>query len=394
MRVRIQTGIVQVFVLATVMATTAWAQGEQWLQYRSAREARQIVGDVGYVYRQLVTAKPEGVKLPEFKASQVWFLDWKTPMTASGTVWLVFDKSSPSGQYDRLYIDGNANGDLSDDSVLEPYQQDGSRCLFGPVKVVFDTADGPITYHLSIDFRAYNSQQTYCLLYSAGWYEGPVTLDGVKKHCTLIDYNVNGVFNDKSVDAEQCDRIRIGEAGGRDTRYVGNFIEVGDKLYRPEIAKDGAFVILTEAKDVAFSTVRVAENITSLGAGGVNGLFLCKPDKGVVKLPIGDYRIEHWSITRNDDKGGRWELRADSSASSTAFTVATDGQKELPFGEPIYSVAEYTQSGSFYNFRQSLEGRHGERITLTRNGSQPAAPKLRIRSRDGAYDRALSFEYG
>ena len=125
----------------------------------------------------------------------------------------------------------------------------------------------------------------------------------------LIDYNVNGAFNDKSIDPGQCDRIRIDDEGGRDTRYVGNFIEVGDKLYKPEIARDGACITLTEATDVVFGAVRVAENITSFGAGGVNGLFLRKPENGIVKLPVGDYRVEHWSIVRNDDEGAKWELR-------------------------------------------------------------------------------------
>lgn len=380
----------------------AFGQAEQWLQYRSANEARQIVGDMGYHFREPSSVKPADIKLPEFKAEQPMFLDWKTPMTASGTVWLAFDKSSPTGQYDRLYIDGNANGDLSDDAAYEPYRQESGRFFFGPLKIVFNTADGPVTYHLSAELRTSSGQRSYCIVSSACWYEGPITVGGEKKHCVLIDYTVNGVFNDKAANAGHCDRIRIGpsaslgvgDPGGRDTRYIGNFIEVGDKLYRSEIARDGAFITLTEAPDVVYGTARVAGNISSLGVGGVNGLFLRTPENGKIKLPVGDYCLAHWSIVRNDDKGAKWELRADPGGNLGAFTVVRDQEKELSFGEPIYSMAEYSQNGSFYNLSQSLEGRHGERITLTRNGSQPPAPKLRIRSRDGAYDRALSFEYG
>jgi hypothetical protein len=359
---------------------------------------------MGYNYQEIRSTRPEGVKLPQFKTEPL-FHEWKTPMAASGVVWLAFDKSNPSGQYDRLYIDANANGDLSDDSACEPYRRESNMATFGPVKIVFNTADGPVTYHLSVELRV-GGGQTYCLMSPAGWYEGPITVGGVKKHCTLIDYNVNGTFNDKSADFEQCDRIRIGEEGGRDTRFVGNFVEVGEgppnandrvgdpgKLYRPEIAQDGAFVILTEAADVSWGTVRLAENITSFGAGGVNGLFTRKPENGTIKLPVGEYRVEHWAIVKNDDKGAKWELRSSSSGSGR-FTVVQDQEKEVPVGEPIYSLAEYRQSGSFYTFSQRLEGRHGERVTLMRNGAQPPPPKLRIRSRDGAYDRGMSFEYG
>lgn len=381
-------------LLLFLSASMAFGQGEQWLQYRSANEARQIVGDMGYQYRQPTSAKPEGVKLPEFKAEKPLFMEMKTPMAASGSVWLAFDKSSPTGQYDRVIIDGNANGDLSDDAAVEPYRRDSNMFMFGPLKIVFSSPDGPITYHLTAELRVYpDGSRTYCLLSGGCWYEGAITVGGVKKHCVLIDYNVNGVFNDKSANPEECDRIRIGAETDRDTRYVGNFIEVGDRLYKPEIARDGACITLTEATDVSFGAVRVAQGITSFGAGGVNGLFLCKPENGLVKLPVGDYRIERWSIAKTDDKGAKWELQASPGDRGT-FTVAKDQEKELPIGEPIYSEAQYTKSGSFYNFSQNLVGRHGERVTLTRNGSQPPPPKLRIRSRDGAYDRALSFEYG
>ena len=380
-------------LLFLLLASVAAAQGEQWLQYRSASEARQIVGDMGYQYRQISSSKPEGLKLPEFKAEKPLFMEMKTPMAASGSVWLAFDKSNANGQYDRVYIDGNANGDLSDDTAVEPYRRESNMSTFGPLKIVFSSPDGPITYHVNAELRIY-PDQTHCLLSSACWYESPITVGGVKKNCMLIDYNVNGVFNDKSLDPAQCDRIRIGEEGGRDTRYVGSFIEVGDKLYRPEIAADGACITLPEATDVSFGTLRVAENITSFGAGGLNGLFTRKPENGIVKLPVGDYRVEHWSIIKTDDKGTRWELAANPGGQPRSFSIVQDQEKELPIGEPIYSQAEYRQSGSFYSFSQSLEGRHGERVTLTRNGSQPPPPKLRIRSRDGAYDRALSFEYG
>lgn len=394
MKVRMHVRLVQALVLGTLLSSVAVAQDEQWLQYRWSREARQIVGDMSSVYQQVSSSRPQGVGLPEFESEQPVFLEWKTPMAASGSVWLAFDRSTPGGQYDRLYIDANADGDLSDEQAQEPHRRESGRSFFGPLKIVFDTEDGPVTYHLNAELRFRPDQAPFCLLTPACWYEGPITVGGEKLHCVLIDYNVNGAFNDKSADFGQSDRIRIGEEGSRDTRFVGNFIEIGDKLYRSEIAKDGAFIILTEATDVTYGTVRVAEGITSFGAGGVNGLFLRRPEDGVVKLPVGDYRVEHWSIVRDDDRGAKWELRGMAARERATFTVAQDRSAELPFGEPVYSQAQYRQSGSVHNFSQSLQGRHGERLTLLRNGTRPPPPRLRIRSRDGAYDRALSFEYG
>ena len=381
---------VVILALGAVLIPRVGAQEEQWLQYRSASEAFQIVGDMNYLYKTPTDSKPEGVEMPDFVSDAPLFLPWEAPMAKSGQIWLAFDKSS-GGQYDRLYIDTNANGDLSDETAQEPSRRDSNSSYFGLIKIVFDTEDGPITYHLSVN-HYWRPDRTYCLLRSACWYEGPITVNGVKKHCTLIDYNVNGLFNDKSTDSSKCDRIRIGEPEGRDTRFVGNYIEVDDKLYRQQVARDGAFIVLTEANDVAYGTIRVADNITSFAVGGENGLFTRTPKEGVARLPVGDYRFDYWSIVKKDDAGAKWELRG--SRGGGLVSIAQDEEVELAIGEPVYSSVTVRKSESYYSFSQNLQGRREERIELLRNGSRPQPPKLRIRNRDGTYDRGMSFEYG
>ncbi len=393
MEKRIHVYLVSALVLGVLLASTAIAQNEQWLQYRSANEARQMIGDIGYQYLQPSAAKPEGIKLPSFSSGSPLFLEWKTPMVASGKVWMAFDKSSANGQYDRLYLDANADGDLSDDPVYQPYRRESSLSIFGPAKVTFESPDGPITYHLSMELRA-DSRQAFCLLSPACWYEGQITVGGAKKRCLLIDHNVNGTFNDKSRDHNQSDRIRLGEQSGYDGGAVGNYVEVDNKLYKADIARDGACLTLTEAKDVPYGVARLADNITTVIASGENGSFIRKPENGVVKLPVGEYRVDSWTVARKDETGARWEMRGTSPASDAGFTVAADKEASLPFGEPIYSTVQTTKSGSIYAFEQKLQGRQGERVVLTRNGSQPPPPKLHIRSRDGSYDRSISSEYG
>jgi hypothetical protein len=394
MEKRIHLYLVPVLILGVLLASAAFAQNEQWLQYRSANEARQMIGDIGYQFLQPVAAKPEGIKLPELKGGQPVFLQWKTTMVPSGHVWMAFDKSNPKGQYDRLYLDANANGDLSDDPVHKPYRQDSNMSCFGPAKVVFESPDGPITYHLSMELRTY-SGRTDCLLSPACWYEGQITVGGAKKRCLLIDHNVNGAFNDKSQDYSQSDRIRIGEQSGYEGGAVGNYIEVDNKLYKADIARDGACLTLTAAPEVPYGAVRLAENITTLIASGENGSFIRKPENGVLKLPVGEYQVDSWTIAQKDDTGARWEMKGMlSRGGSGGLTVAQDKEASLLCGEPIYSTMQVNKSGSTYSFSQRLEGRQGEQVTLARNGSQPAAPKLHIRSRDGTYDRSLTGEYG
>ncbi len=230
-----------------VLTSAAPAQDEQWLQYHSEREAQRIIGDTGTSTLQVLSSKPQGVELPQFKAQQQFFAQWSTPMVKSSQLWIALDRTHQQGQWDRLFIDSNGNGHLNDETVITAYRTDQYYTYFGPVKVVFQGEDGPLTYHLNFRLYNRNEQNRRLYVYSGGWYEGAITVAGMKKHCVLIDQNANGTFNDKSLEAYKCDRIRIGTKGNRDTRYVGNFIEIDGALYRPDIARDGACIKLTKS---------------------------------------------------------------------------------------------------------------------------------------------------
>jgi hypothetical protein len=383
--------------IVLLLTPTGQAQDEQWLQYHCEREAQHIISDMGTSMPEVTSDKPTNVQLPDFICDDPFFAFWPTPMITDGGLWIAFDRQKKNGQpYDLIYIDSNADGNLVDESAVKCYEfdyRDSRRSKFGLLKVIFEGEDGPITYHLNIEFYKGSSRQ-YLYITSAGWYEGTIDIAGTKKHCVLIDYNVNGTFNDKSLNPTECDRIRIGKKGEQDTRYVGNFIEIDNVLYRPEIAQDGAYVKLTKAEDVKFGNIRLPQAITEFSAGGENGLFKIKLENGIGSLPVGKYRINQWAIEREDEKRRKWKLQGEGASDKGDFDIVVDKKTELSIGEPIISKLQVNKRDSGYSFNQSLEGQHGERIELTRNGSQPPAPKLHIKNKNGTYDRSFSFEYG
>ncbi len=383
-----------IYSVTAFLASPAGAQDQQWLQYRSASEAARTIGRVPSKYLSSTDKPPQDVELPQFKSQQQFFAKWSTPMVESGRLWIALDRTNKQGQWNRLFIDSNGNGHLNDETAITAYRMDQYSAYFGPVKVVFEGEDGPLTYHLNFRFYNYNEQNRRLYVYSGGWYEGTINVAGVKKYCVLIDQNVNGTFDDKSLEAHKCDRIRIGKKGDRDTRYVGNFIEVDGVLYQPEIARDGAYVKLTKAEDVKFGNILLPESITEFSAGGENGLFTLKPEKGTGSLPEGRYRINYWTIERKDEKGKKWKLQSSLFSQKGDFEIVGDKETELSIGEPIISTLQARKSGSGYSFSQNLQGQLGERIALTSNGARPPAPKLHIKNKDGTYDRLFSFEYG
>ena len=216
-------------------------------------------------------------------------------MDPAGFRWVVFDRNHKYGLYDILYIDSDGDGHLDDEQKIEGRQTDQYEVEFGGVPVYFDGDDGPITYHLNMRFYSYNERSTYVYAYSGCWYEGQVVIGGQPKRCILVDYNCNGAFDDKS-DNFNCDRILLGPDENRQTGWVGNFLEIDKSLYRLSIAKDGAFLELEAAPDVAYGTVTMPETITSFSAGGINGMFQRTVENGKVTLPEGQYRVYSWEI--------------------------------------------------------------------------------------------------
>ena len=377
-----------------ILVSQVPAQQEQWLQYHSSREAGQILGQMGSQTLELSVQQPAGVKLPQFKGQNRLFAKWPTPMVKSGWLWIALDRTHEQGPYDSLYIDSNGNGGLDDETVEAAYRIDQRNAYFGPVKVIFEAEDGPVTYHLNFSSYQYITGDSRLIASSGGWYEGDITVGGEKKHCVLFDYNANGAFNDKSANAVECDRMRISKQGGQDTLFTGNYIINDETLYRPEIARDGACIKLTKAENVKFGSVRLAESITRFSANGENGLFILKPEKGVALLPVGKYRVYDWAVERQDEKGTNWKLEGSGLSEKNVFDIAEGKEAELAIGEPIVATLDASEREGTHSFNHSMKGRAGERVELTRNGAQPQAPKVRISSADGTYDRTFSFQYG
>ncbi|MBN1973522.1 MAG: hypothetical protein JW787_07770 [Sedimentisphaerales bacterium] len=380
------------FILLTSIGTV-YAQNEQWLQYHSARELNLVGFSSSQKLLEVSDKKPADVNFPKFTGDSQLFTKWMTPMVDKGFLWIALDRSHKLGMYDILYIDSNGNGHLNDENPIRQYRMEQTSSYFGPVKVTFKLPDGPVSYHLNL--RYYSSNDTKRLYVSTGgWYQGEVTIDGQKNQCILFDYNANGTFNDKALAPENSDRIRISKTNNtQDTRFVGNFIEIGGKFYEPEIARDGAYVKIKEAADIKFGKVHLNENVTEILVGGLNGQFNIKLEKGIGSLPVGKYQINNWVVKRDDEKGVKWELTGSRSQNKT-FDIKEAQETVLEAGEPIVSTVTASYREGSYSFSQQLRGKNGESVSLMRNGSRPQAPQLNIKNKDGTYDRTYTFSYG
>jgi hypothetical protein len=375
-------------ILAGMLAAgTAWAQSEQWLEYHTDNEGR------GYSQVKLTTNPPPNVTLPALDPlnGPPYFAEWKTPMDPAGKRWICLDRTRKSGPYNRLFIDSNGNGRLDDETPVLA-RVDSNFGYFPATPLTFKGEDGPITYHLAFRFYQYGNNQAQLLAQSAGWYEGTVTFDGVKKHLRLLDNNVNGTFNDIGSNPYQSDSVEVdGDKAGE--HYLGRLLEVDGKYFTFEADRDGAFVKVQKA-DVTLGAVRMPANITSFAAFGTNGYFVRQSAKGEFTLPVGQYRIVSWEIQRKDDKGANWELSAYNFPDTNHFEVTTGQAVTLDIGEPVKAVLTSQARGTQTGFDLKFVGKQGESIQFLRDNQRPRGPKLMLASADGSLCYTNTFEFG
>lgn len=376
-----------------VLAITAQASEQQWLRYCTARDARQALGSIGAQRITLSTNKPAHLECPKAHMNTPLFGQWLTPMAESGRAWMALNRSQESGPYDELLIDSNMNGSLVDEHVVRAHQIEPLRSRFGPARVVFDTEEGPVAYHLNCEFSNYNNRRNLSVI-SGGWYEGTITVDGQERRCMLIDHNANGTFNDTSDTPDDCDAIRIGEKDDFKTSKVGSEIVIGAVVYRLEIARDGAFIKLAAAEYLKYGAVLLPQAMDELQVKSQNKVFRIHPQEGKGRLPEGRYQIQLWRTKRRDEDGHLWTLAGQDFGGNGWFEVNEGGQTNLRIGEPVTCTVHSTKSDATRSFNLTVRGRLGERIKLTQNGSQPWPPRLHIKDTTGTYDRTYSFKYG
>ena len=122
-------------VCLLIITSASVGQEEQRLQYQSSRNAQSILQGLSNQRLKLISEKPEGVTLPDFKKEKPLFYKWQSPMTKNGYLLIAADCNQIDGAHDLLYIDSNGDGNLKDEKAIDAYRAERQHSYFGPVKV-------------------------------------------------------------------------------------------------------------------------------------------------------------------------------------------------------------------------------------------------------------------
>ncbi|NLF31615.1 MAG: hypothetical protein GX591_12100 [Planctomycetes bacterium] len=399
-----RTALILVAVLLS-LTPRALAQGEQWLSYRSGDDVAARCGGAEGQTIELSGEAPPGVRAPAFQAAPLWGA-WKTPLVSAGHLRLALDRSAADKPYDRLFIDTDADGELADETPVAAVAASAAAQVqaakFRQVRLVLETADGPVTYHLNLDLWL-SPQRRQFVAQAGGWYEGRVRVGEKTLACALYDADANGRFNDAREDFRLSDRLSL-EGTGFAMGRVGRCVIADGTLMALEVAPDGAWIRLSPAADVPMGVLRVGERIERISVGGAAGLLALAVADGRVALPAGRYRLNHWEAVRQDDRGYPWRAVAVVPAAGDGIDVTIEAGRtvDLDIGEPLKAAVTVVPrsvgpAGGLKSFTFAdprLTGRRGERIAITCEGRQAPPPKLEIAAADGSYRELYDFQFG
>lgn len=163
-----------------------------WTQMNSERP------DVDQEFREVVKKQPE-----KYEYSKPFRCVARLGEKRYGLVFdsTAFDKKG----FNRIYLDRNGNGDLTDDEVVKAKSsgtQPWGSGLYGEFPTItmrIRAGEVEFDYSFSVSVQMYGSDKdryVNAALQSKVYREGEITLDGRKRSVFLLDYNSNGRFDD------------------------------------------------------------------------------------------------------------------------------------------------------------------------------------------------------
>ena len=364
----------------------------------------------------------------------------------------ILDQAAKENEFfNRLYLDMNANNDLTDDLVIEgsfqyrgqyavetsfpsqdiTYQYEGKTLpyrfrLYGSVYFSFNKKE-PITKEV-LNQRFYPAVSARCI------YKSQFTVEGQKYQMLLADTNCNGRFDDA---------LSLPSDYKKAFQYSRKIYASGDKMY---LRKDGNFSWYDEqtvAKKI-FLEGRLNDFSISLAQGKlffnpsadaaatinlpmqVDKLGLYREDGGVsiniynaaenIKVPAGNYLLMGYSLIRKDSSGAEWWLKTSATIDTPIFSVAENVVTSVKMGEPFlprieipyWSLQQFKGNQKSVQISLVTEGTGGEEIDeislranqktdILLSEKTPNRPKeatYTISKLDGSIVAQGRFEYG
>ena len=254
--------------MIATLAMLGTAPGQQTTVKLNYDAKATATARVGYmpIRVELTSIKPDSIKKEPVYTGTARYGVIKAGDSKKSNVAVVLDE--PAGGEFRIYVDSNADGDLTNDgdsAWSKKTDQGGGRTLFGPVdKTVKATYEGrghkPVDTAISI-YRIASPTLDALLMYRNGGRTGELSLGGAPYKATLIENDTDGVYSKSLDDKDQPlpGNVKSGrpvwlilEADGKKQQVdIRMPFEVAGKAYVANASNDGSTLTVEPTTRVA-----------------------------------------------------------------------------------------------------------------------------------------------
>lgn len=254
--------------------------------------------------------------------------------------------------FERLYLDANRNGDLTDDPVINAKKSEFEGIRFNDdyapersfprVEIKIRTGDAELDYAFFVSARAYRSMdfvegdkepkktwQGYAQFTPAVYREGEITLVGKKHKVCLLDYNSNGSFDDATAlygDEEFRKQRRAAYAMNGDMllvdpdpkvqsvgygydvtdrverRHVSKVIWIDGRYWDLKVAPNGETITLAPSSRPTGTISNEAKQFHAVVYGDLGFLAVHGSKENPVVLPEGEWKLLEYTIDLTEPK--------------------------------------------------------------------------------------------
>jgi len=305
----------------------------------------------------------------------------------------------------KLYVDGNADGDLSNDRPLVARRSRGRKQVFPAMPL--KTADGSKVF---VKIEAASQYTLY--IYPGAMYSGTAKVGDKSFRVFVADANFNGTFSDRYSGTSRAtggpayDVLGVDMDGNRrlggavncceEVMPLPKVVRLGDAFYSVSAAADAKTLELEPAQ-VETGTLDVGMPYANLLLWSENGAYRISDGNAKCELPAGHYTPKDLNLVKKDKGGATWTLDGYPSGKVTSFDIAAGETKSLPLGTPLKAKVSIGRgTGGALSLSFNIYGAADESYGAGayRNGRRQPLPRFTIVDESGKKVGSGSWSYG
>lgn len=327
------------------------------------------------------------------------------------------------GKEQKLYVDTNMDGDLSNEeplttgktaprrSMVEILSGSGRSSSSGPARfgpITVSLADGAYPVEFSVEVMHQSSQFSYGYLRAAAYRSGEVEMGGRSYEVNIVDASFDGRYDTAlnvkdpfgadwiGVDLNRNGNMQLAMSGPSEVIPLPRMIQAGDAYYGLKVAPDGSSIDVAVVQP-EFGAIELQGKDLNVTFWADSGCHVLSSAPEPQRVPAGSYRTMGVLLKRKDDKGATWSCETGSALGRISELQVVAGETlTVAAGEPLLPVVSVTGGRGVAYLGFSLVGQAGEEYAAgaERNGRMQNAPTFKVLAEDGKVLLSAAFEYG